>query len=79
MDGGGRLPMKAMRHAYLGPEFDDEAIENALRTYKLKYTRLNDVAAAAAEMLSNGKILGWFQGRMEFGPRALERKPVDTG
>ena len=41
MDRGGRLPMKAMRHAYLGPvAFDDEAIESALRTYKpLKYTR----------------------------------------
>jgi carbamoyltransferase len=76
MDGGGRLPMKAMRHAYLGPEFDDEAIENALRTYKLEYTRLSDVAAAAAELLSNGKILGWFQGRMEFGPRALGSRSI---
>ena len=76
MDCGGRLPMKAMRHAYLGPEFDDEAIENALRTYKLKYTRQSDVAAAAAELLSNGKILGWFQGRMEFGPRALGSRSI---
>jgi len=76
MDRGGRLPMKAMRHAYLGPEFDDEAIENALRTYKLKYRRLGDVAAAAAELLSNGKILGWFQGRMEFGPRALGSRSI---
>jgi carbamoyltransferase len=76
LDGGGRLPMKAMRHAYLGPEFDDEAIENALRTYKLKYTRLSDVAAGAAELLSNGKILGWFQGRMEFGPRALGSRSI---
>jgi carbamoyltransferase len=76
LDGGGRLPMKAMRHAYLGPEFDDEAIENALWTYKLKYTRLSDVAAGAAELLSNGKILGWFQGRMEFGPRALGSRSI---
>jgi carbamoyltransferase len=76
LDGGGRLPMKAMRHAYLGPEFNDEAIENALRTYKLKYTRLSDVAAGAAELLSNGKILGWFQGRMEFGPRALGSRSI---
>ena len=76
MDGGGRLPMKAMRHAYLGPAFDDEAIEIALRTYKLKYARLSDVAAVAAELLSNGKILGWFQGRMEFGPRALGSRSI---
>jgi carbamoyltransferase len=76
MDNGGRLPMRAMRHAYLGPAFDDEAIESALRTYKLKYTRLGDVAAAAAELLSKGKILGWFQGRMEFGPRALGSRSI---
>jgi len=76
MDRGGRLPMKAMRHAYLGSEFDDEAIENALRTYKLKYARLDDIASAAAELLSNGKILGWFQGRMEFGPRALGSRSI---
>jgi carbamoyltransferase len=76
LDGGGRLPMKPMRHAYLGPEFDDEAIASALKTYKLKYARLNDVAAAAAEQLSNGKILGWFQGRMEFGPRALGSRSI---
>ncbi|MGB8456127.1 MAG: carbamoyltransferase N-terminal domain-containing protein, partial [Candidatus Acidiferrum sp.] len=76
LEGGGRLPMKPMRHAYLGPEFDDEAIENALRTYKLRYTRASDAAAIAAELLSNGKILGWFQGRMEFGPRALGNRSI---
>jgi carbamoyltransferase len=76
LDGGGRLPMKAMRHAYLGPEFDDETIENVLKTYKLKYARLSDVAEAAAELLSKGKILGWFQGRMEFGPRALGSRSI---
>jgi carbamoyltransferase len=76
LDGGGRLPMKPMRHAYLGPEFNDGAIENALRTYKLKYARLSDAAASAAELLSNGKILGWFQGRMEFGPRALGSRSI---
>lgn len=76
LDGGGRLPMRAMRHAYLGPEFDDDAIENALHTCKLKYTRLSDVAATAAELLSNRRILGWFQGRMEFGPRALGSRSI---
>ncbi|MGA2097658.1 MAG: carbamoyltransferase [Candidatus Acidiferrum sp.] len=76
LDSGGRLPMREMRHAYLGPEFDDAAIESALKTYKLKYSRLSDVAAAAAELLSKGKILGWFQGRMEFGPRALGSRSI---
>ena len=76
LDSGGRLPMKPMRHAYLGPEFDDEAIESALKTYKLKYARPSDVAATAAALLSSGKILGWFQGRMEFGPRALGNRSI---
>ncbi|MGC0774242.1 MAG: carbamoyltransferase C-terminal domain-containing protein, partial [Candidatus Acidiferrum sp.] len=76
LEGGGRLPMKPMRHAYLGPEFDDDAIETALRTYKLRSTRASDAAAIAAELLSNGKILGWFQGRMEFGPRALGNRSI---
>ena len=76
LDGGGRLPNKAMRHAYLGPEFNDEVIEQSLHTYKLKYQRASDIAAAAADLLSKGKILGWFQGRMEFGPRALGSRSI---
>jgi carbamoyltransferase len=76
LENGGSLPNKAMRHAYLGPAFVDPAIETALRTYKLAYTRLDDPAATAAELLSRGKILGWFEGRMEFGPRALGSRSI---
>jgi carbamoyltransferase len=76
LDGNGKLPNKEMRHGYWGPSFDDDTIENALRTYKLRYTRVSDPASAAAEMLSQGKILGWFQGRMEFGPRALGSRSI---
>ncbi len=76
LDNGGRLPMRAMRHAYFGPAFDDEAIEASLKTYKLHYTRVNDPACVAAELLAQGKILGWFQGRMEFGPRALGSRSI---
>jgi carbamoyltransferase len=76
LDSGGKLPNKPMRHAYLGPSFDDDAIEPVLGTYKLRYTCLQDPAEAAAELLSQGKILGWFQGRMEFGPRALGSRSI---
>jgi carbamoyltransferase len=76
LDSGGRLPSKAMRDAYLGPAFDDAAVETVLATYKLRYTRLNNPAETAAELLSRGKILGWFQGRMEFGPRALGSRSI---
>jgi carbamoyltransferase len=76
LDSSGKLPNKRMRHAYLGPSFDDDTIEVVLRTYKLRYARLQDPGEAAAELLSQGKILGWFQGRMEFGPRALGSRSI---
>jgi carbamoyltransferase len=76
LDGGGRLPMKPLRHAYLGPEFSDAEIEKALRTYKLRATKLDNIAATTADLLTNGKIIGWFQGRMEFGPRALGHRSI---
>ena len=72
----GRLPDVAMGHAYLGTEYDDSEIEKVLKTYKLRSTRLVDPARTAAELLSNGKIIGWFQGRMEFGPRALGNRSI---
>jgi len=76
LDNSGKLPMHKMRHAYLGAENSDEQIEKALTTYKLRATRVADPAAAAAEMLANGKILGWVQGQMEFGPRALGARSI---
>jgi carbamoyltransferase len=76
LDGGQLLTLKPMRHAYLGPSFDDAAIETALKTYKIRVTQLGDPAATAADFLSQGKILGWYQGRMEFGPRALGNRSI---
>jgi carbamoyltransferase len=76
LDGNGRLPNKPMRHGYWGPSFDDEAIEKALLTYKIRHTKLSDPAKTSAQLLSEGKILGWFQGRMEFGPRALGSRSI---
>ena len=72
----GTLPVHKMRHAYLGSASSDEEIEKTLKIYKLRASRVTDPAEAAAEMLANGKILGWFQGRMEFGPRALGARSI---
>lgn len=66
----------AMEHAYLGPGYADDEIEELLRWAKLDYRRLDDVAASAAELLARNRILGWFQGRMEFGPRALGARSI---
>ena len=76
MDNGGKLPVHKMRHAYLGSGSSDEEIRKVLETYRLRTTYVPDPAAVAAEMLANGKILGWFQGRMEFGPRALGSRSI---
>jgi len=65
-----------MEHAYLGPDFSDEEIEAYLRWAKLPYRKLDDVATQTAELLADDKIIGWFQGRMEFGPRALGARSI---
>jgi len=76
LDNNGKLPIRKMRHAYLGNECSNAEIEKALETYKIRATRVDDPAKAAAEMLANSKILGWVQGRMEFGPRALGSRSI---
>lgn len=65
-----------MDHAYLGPGFTDEEIESLLRWSKLRYRRVDDLAEATAELLAQDRIIGWFQGRMEFGPRALGARSI---
>lgn len=65
-----------MSHAYLGPEFSDEEIERFLKWSKLPYRRSDDIAADTASILAEEKIVGWFQGRMEFGPRALGARSI---
>jgi carbamoyltransferase len=76
LDDNGKFPSRKMRHAYLGTESSDAEIAKALETYKIRAMRVADPASAAAEMLASGKILGWFQGRMEFGPRALGSRSI---
>jgi len=65
-----------MDHAYLGPAFGDEEIEAFLQRSRTPYTRLDDIAGVTATLLADEKIIGWFQGRMEFGPRALGARSI---
>ena len=64
--------------SYLGPEFSDEAILNFLNKDGITYHKLNkdEIAVTAAELIAREKVLGWFQGRMEFGPRALGSRSI---
>jgi carbamoyltransferase len=66
----------AMTHAYFGPSYDDAAIEAFLAWSKVPYRRLADIAGETAALLARDKIIGWFQGRMEFGPRALGARSI---
>ena len=68
----------AMRGALLGPEFSDEEIATVLDEVGARYERLGgeELLETAATALAEGKALGWFQGRMEFGPRALGNRSI---
>lgn len=65
-----------MDHAFLGPAYGDADIEAMLQQAKLNYRRVDNIAEAAAELLAQNKVIGWFQGRMEFGPRALGARSI---
>ncbi len=68
----------AQQGSYLGPEFSRTEIETFLRSAGAVYEEVTDdaIPAAAAQLLQGGKVLGWFQGRMEFGPRALGSRSI---
>jgi carbamoyltransferase len=61
---------------YLGPEYDEREALAAVRAAGLKPRKCKDAPREAAEMIADGNIVGWFQGRMEFGPRALGNRSL---
>jgi carbamoyltransferase len=65
-----------MEDAFLGPAYGDDEIEALLRSSKLAYRRPDDIAVEAARLLGENRIIGWFQGAMEFGPRALGARSI---
>ena len=68
--------MQPLEHNYWGPEYDEGEIAETLEKYKLRATRAADIEKKAAQLLAEGKIIGWFQGRMEFGQRALGNRSI---
>jgi len=67
-----------MKGSYLGPSFSENEIENTLKTLDAKYEKQNEenLINTIANELKNEKTIGWFQGRMEFGPRALGARSI---
>jgi carbamoyltransferase len=74
----GACTADSMKGAYLGPSFGDEEIEAALDDAGATYTRLDryELLERVAELLEEEKVVGWFNGRMEFGPRALGSRSI---
>jgi carbamoyltransferase len=68
-----------MQGAYLGPEFSPREIERVSRRHKAMYRRFEDfdrLIDTVADLIAEGHVVGWFQGRMEFGPRALGNRSI---
>jgi carbamoyltransferase len=69
----------AMKGAYLGPEYDDKHILNVICKYEadyLHFENFDELTAIVSQKIADGNVVGWFQGRMEFGPRALGNRSI---
>jgi carbamoyltransferase len=67
---------KKMDNLYYGPEYDDEEIKNVLDRLNVIYSFCDDIEKEVAQFLSQSKVVGWFQGRMEGGARALGNRSI---
>ena len=65
-----------MEHAYWGPEYPESDMQQAIRSRGLESRRVDDVERQTARLLSEGQVIGWYQGRMEWGPRALGNRSI---
>ena len=68
--------VKPLPHAYWGPSFTTKEVCEELDGLRIPYTLVPDAPAAAAELLARGEVVAWFQGRMEWGPRALGNRSI---
>jgi carbamoyltransferase len=75
-NGGNPDNFSKLEHVYFGPSFSNEEIEAALKKANLDYKISADISKETAKLIADGKIIGWFQGRMEVGPRALGSRSI---
>ncbi len=69
----------SMEGSFLGPGYNSFEIEHTAKSFKAKFKRFDDfdnLAAQVAQLIADGNVVGWFQGRMEFGPRALGNRSI---
>ncbi len=65
-----------MQHAFFGPQYGEKEAANAFSKSGIKFQKLNDAPTCAAQLLSEGNVVGWFNGRAEMGPRALGNRSI---
>jgi len=77
---GGQLPVEKLQHVYLGPSFSTRQVRQLLQSTSLNFQDFQQsksaLLQATANRLAEGKVIGWFQGRMEFGPRSLGTRSI---
>jgi carbamoyltransferase len=73
------IPLPTLEHLYLGTDIgDDNAIAETLSTWSkfIRYEKIDTIAETTADLLAQGHVIGWVQGRTEFGPRALGNRSI---
>ncbi|MGB7877062.1 MAG: carbamoyltransferase C-terminal domain-containing protein, partial [Anaerolineales bacterium] len=77
-NGGDPANFEIQEHVYYGPDYSDEEIEAALKKANLTYQKSINISKETAEFIADGKVVAWFQGKMEAGPRALGNRSILT-
>jgi carbamoyltransferase len=71
-----KFSFKQLQTPYTGREFSNFEIEKELKIFKVKYNKITDVTKIGAKLIADGKIIAWFQGKEEFGQRALGNRSI---
>ncbi|WP_461864481.1 carbamoyltransferase family protein [Thermococcus sp.] len=72
----GRWKPFRLEHVYLGPEYSEGKVEGLLKGERVEFEEISDVSGLIADTIAEGKLVGFFRGRMEFGPRALGNRSI---
>lgn len=77
-DRASQAMIKRMEHVFLGNEYSNEEIESILKSHNLPFKKLSDgeLIAHSSQLIAGNNVIGWFQGRMEFGPRSLGNRSI---
>jgi carbamoyltransferase len=75
-NGGNPKDFEKMQHTLYGPQYSNDEVLEVLKKFNLSYEKPEEIEKDAAKLIADGKIIGWFQGRMEAGKRALGDRSI---